>query len=385
MSSRCHRAICREGVYYLLMVAAVFAWALLQEANLLLLVGGMLCAPWLLNWWLCRSALWKIDARRRLVPAVTAGTPLHVEVELSNSRRRLGSWGLTVEDRLERLTGGPQQAILQPSAFALSLAAGQTRRATYRVVLPRRGRYRFGPLRLSSRFPFGLFRCVRTIADERLLTVYPRIGRLSPAWQRRCQPSAQGTVGANRAGRAPGDFFAVRQWQSGDSPRWVHWRSSARQGRLIVRQFEQPAHRHLMLLVDLWQPARPQPQDLEEIEGLISFAATVAADLCRRSGFQLHVGLTGDPPGWFSGPAHSELLTRILEALAVVEASDRERLPALLKLAHEAGPEHAEVLLLSPRAGVELAGPWPGAKMFGGRLRTLGPAEPAFGEYFKVS
>jgi uncharacterized protein (DUF58 family) len=278
-------------VYYALMLAGIFVWALLSAANLLLLVAGLLCAPLLLNVWLCKKSLIGVDVRRRVVRSVTAGQTLPVDVQFSHSHR-YARWGLTVRDRLVADVPGVPGRILQPRLFLAKLPAGR-RRLTYRAILPRRGRYRFGPLQLSSRFPFGLVSAKRTIADECLLTVYPRTGHLSPAWQRRYYPAPQGTFGSRRAGRAPGDFFAVREWQTGDSSRWVHWRRSARQGQLIVRQFEQPSDRRLVLLVDLWQPEHPSSADLERVELVVSFAATVVADLCHRPGFHLRLVLAG--------------------------------------------------------------------------------------------
>jgi uncharacterized protein (DUF58 family) len=378
--------LCREGVYYLLMVSAVFGWALIREANLLLLVAGVLCAPLLLNWWFCKSSLRGIEARRRVVRSVTAGLPLHVELELRNRRRRRGSWGLTVQDQLVRESGEGHLPAMQPRIFVLSLPPGQQRRERYRLVLPRRGRYRFGPLVLASRFPFGLFCCLRVLPAADVLTVYPRPGTLSPAWRRRYDPRRQGERGTHRPGRAAGDFYAVREWQVGDSARWIHWRRSARQGELIVRQFEQPGDCRLVLLLDLWQPAR-QPQDRENFELAISFAATVVADLCRQPGLQLRVGLTGQTPEWISGPASLSLMARVLERLAVAEAGQRDQLDALLKLGQEQVPEQAEVLVVSPRADLRSGedGSLPVPGRFSGPVRVMGPTDAGFGEFFKVN
>lgn len=385
MSNRCRRALCREGVYYALMVVGVFAWALLFEANLLMLVAGVLCAPLLLNAWLCKRSLQGIDVRRRVVRSVAAGQTLPVDIELSNDRRRT-RWGLTVRDRLVPVRPEHPSAPLHPSQFFVSLRSGQPCRQTYRVVLTQRGRYRFGPLQVSTKFPFGLLSARRTIAGDSDLIVYPRIGHLSPAWQRRHCPVPQGTLGSRRAGRAPGDFFAVREWRAGDSSRWVHWRRSVRQGQLIVRQFEQPSDRRLVLLVDLWQPASPSDEDLERVEFVVSFAATVVADLCRRPGFHLRLALTGDPPQWIVGSANASLMANAMEQLAVAEASTRDTAAAVWETLREDLPEDVEILVVSPRAGTPQANQWRHAAPAGaaGRCQVVGPREPRFWEYFKA-
>ena len=379
------RKWCREGTYYLLMVTAVFGWALINEANLLLLVGGILCAPLLLNWWMCKASLRGIDVRRRVVRSVMAGTPLYVELEVRNTRRRRGSWGLTIQDQLVKRSAGADVALMQPRVFLLSLPAGQQRRVRYRLVVPRRGSYRFGPLVITSRSPFGLFRWDHVLPASDSLTVYPRLGRLSPAWRRRYDPYRQGARGTQRPGRAAGDFYAVREWQVGDSARWIHWRRSARQGQLIVRQFERPGDFHLVVLVDLWQPGRHH-QDHEKFETAISFVGTLVADLCRQPGLRLRVGLTGEKPEWISGLSGPQLMTRILERLALAEDGQRDELDALLALGQEEVPEQAQMLVVSPRADLRSRESDGLCLPRGGKtVRLIGPSDPDFGQYFKVN
>jgi uncharacterized protein (DUF58 family) len=367
------------------MLVGIFAWALLSAANLLVLVAGLLCAPLLLNMWFCKRSLQGVDVRRRVVRSVTAGQTLPVDIQFDNGRRHT-RWGLTVRDRLVADVPNLPGQILQPRLFLAKLPAGRPRRLTYRAILPRRGRYRFGPLQLSSRFPFGLVVAKRMTADECLLTVYPRTGHLSPAWQRRYYPAPQGTFGSRRAGRAPGDFFAVREWQTGDSSRWVHWRRSARQGQLIVRQFEQPSDRRLVLLVDLWQPDHPSPADSERVELVVSFAATVVADLCHRPGFHLRLVLASSSPQWIGGPANGSLKTAAFEQLAVAEASNGVDVSGVWQSVLEDLPRDVEVLVVSPRAGTPRAEDWCGTapESVAGRWQIIGPQEPRFSEYFKA-
>ena len=61
----------------------------------------------------------------------------------------------------------------------------QSRKGAYRGRLVERGRYRFGPLRLSTRFPFGLFSRTITAGEVETLIVLPRLGRLTEGWAAR--------------------------------------------------------------------------------------------------------------------------------------------------------------------------------------------------------
>ena len=135
--------------------------------------------------------------------------------------------------------------------------ARQTCKGDYRGRLTQRGRYRLGPLRLSTRFPFGLFRYSMNCGTSATLTVLPRLGRLTQSWNALRHESFAGNDRREHRPGIDGDFYGLRPWQRGDSRRWIHWRTSARAGGVMVRQFEQPHSRDAAIVLDLWQPRVP--------------------------------------------------------------------------------------------------------------------------------
>jgi uncharacterized protein (DUF58 family) len=384
-------AVSPEGWCYLLLLAFVFAWAILGEANLLLIVGGLLCGPIVCSWRAVSVALREVGVRRTVPRAVYAGEPLAVEIELRNGRSRVGSWALRVTDRVRREDDARRNAVQKPATLFPYVPAGESRRRAYHGRLWERGRYRFGPLEVSTRFPFGLLRRTVTLGrgDTDALTVFPRLGRLTRAWHARHREALQGTRGGRRPGRAPGDFCGVREWRSGDSVRRVHWRSTARHGEVVVCQFEQPRSRDLAVLVDLWQPARPDPDDLRNVELAVSFAATLVADVCRRGGGHLLLGITGAPPDLMTGPPSALLMEHAMERLAVAKASEEDHLPALLELAFARIRPGTEVLLVSPRTqdltGTLRCTPSGGdpRRETASEIRLVRTADPAFSRYFE--
>jgi hypothetical protein len=298
----CRRtSLCREGWYLLLLLAAVLTWALLRENNLLLLVAGLMSGLLLIDWRMSVATLRGLEVCRRIASGAHAGRWIKVEVEVRNGRRRLGSWAVVVEDRLVRKSGLPEDRPLRPKLMFPYVAAGRCVRQIYDVLLPQRGPYALGPLCVSARFPLGLVRHTVWLGGDDELLVLPRLGHLRQAWLRRCPPVPYGARGARRPGYVPGDFFAVREWQAGDSVRWVHWRSTARHSQLVVRQFEQPGERQLAVLLDLWQP--------EVSVGRACAARRVGRQFCGHAGRgflpQPRAGPPGNcgrPAGLFGGP-----------------------------------------------------------------------------------
>ncbi len=259
MPTRHRTSLCREGWYLLLLLAVVLTWALLRENNLLLIVAGLMGGTLLVNWRLSRATLRRLEVRRCVVSESQAGNWLTVEIEVVNGRRRLGSWAVSVEDCLERRIGsGRRDAVAAGGDVSL-----RPRRPIPAAVLSGASAAA-RPLRAgaAAAFPRGflsaLVQSTLWLEAKDQLVVLPRLGRLRPGLAAAFSADAARHARRRRPGYVPGDFFAVREWQAGDSVRWVHWRSTARHRELVVRQFERPGERELAVLLDLWEPREPQ-------------------------------------------------------------------------------------------------------------------------------
>jgi uncharacterized protein (DUF58 family) len=339
-------AICRETWYYAAVLAIVLGGAMLREVNLLFVLAGMMAGPLLLSWRWVGTSLGDLSVRRRLPQGVCAGDLLVVNVDLANTRRRVGSWAIVVEEQIQHSGQSP----IRPSVYFPYTPPGQSREAAYGGRLTRRGRYVVGPFRVSTRFPFGLFRRTITLGEAESLVVFPRLGRLAQGWLARHHEAFEGSHRQRRRySHVEGEFYGVRDWRSGDNRRSIHWWSSARRGGLVVRQFDQPHNRDAAVLVDLWQPARPEPEDLDHVELAISLAATLISDLCRKGGANLMLGTTATPAEYTSGPASMPLVQDAMERLALAEADSEERLPELLAGALGRIEPGTDVILVTTR------------------------------------
>jgi uncharacterized protein (DUF58 family) len=344
-----------EGVYYLFVLAFILGGAALRDVNLLFVLAGLMIGPLLLNWRIVVLAVRQLGVDRRLPQQVFAGQPFVVQVRVQNRRRRLGSWLVVVEDvvqaeGVDRDTG--QRPVRVRARVLLPyIAAGRANRAEYRLVLPRRGTYRFGPLRMGTGFPLGLFRAtVRQRQAERLL-VYPRLGQLSPGWTRLLESSPLGRYQTSpRQGPVDGDYYGLREWRYGDSRRWIHWRTSAKLGQLAVRQFEQLQNRDLALVLDLWRPASPTPESLACVERAVSFAATVVEELCRRGGSRLLVALAAAESGTWSATASSLFARQTMERLAMARGCPENGLAETLRGAIENLQPGVQLIVVSTRS-----------------------------------
>ncbi len=118
---------------------------------------------------------------------------------------------------------------------------------TWRVttVCRRRGRYQLGPLRLKTSDPFGLFPMSRDLSATSHVVVYPMTFDI----HRFALPLGilpGGEALRRRTHYVTTNASGVRDYAPGDSFNRIHWRSTARRNRLIVKEFE------LDPLADIW-------------------------------------------------------------------------------------------------------------------------------------
>jgi uncharacterized protein (DUF58 family) len=154
----------------------------------------------------------------------------------------------------------------------------------------------------------------------------------------------------HRRGLTEGDYYGLREWQAGDSRRWIHWRTSAKLGQLAVRQFEQQRGRDLALVVDLWRGDEPTEAARGLVELALSFAATVVTDAAQRQSSQLLVAVSGDRSMfWKTAPASRVLSHEILEQFATIDSGKSQALPQLLVQVLQSIRSGMRVVVISTR------------------------------------
>ncbi len=162
-----------------------------------------------------------------------------------------------------------------------------------------------------------MIRSTMVVGSPQHLMVCPRLGRLARGWMQVIDTRREGRQQTRRRqGFLEGDYYGLREWRTGDSQRWIHWRTSARLGQLAVRQFEDQRNSDVAIVLDLWQPDSPTEAERVHTETAISFLATAVVELSRRGGSQLAVSVAGRDTQYWSGAASSMLASEVLDHLA---------------------------------------------------------------------
>ena len=133
------------------------------------------------------------------------------------------------------------------------------------VPAARRGRLALGRVMLETRFPLGLFRAWSYVEPDARCLVYP-----SPVFSALPSAGARAGGGKTRA-HVPGndDFSGLRAYQASDSPRHVAWKTVARSGDLLTKQFSEDAAVELWLDWEQANPALGLEERLSVIAGWV--------------------------------------------------------------------------------------------------------------------
>lgn len=345
----------REGVGYLLIMSVLFVGASLTHSNTLLLVFAAMAGPFVVNGSVAFTMLKSIRVARTAPRRVMAGELFNIELLLENTGYLISAWMMAARDEIDH----PGER-LQGTVLFTRVPPRKSQAGHYQVRLVHRGRHRFGPVWVESRFPLGLIErgCLFHVPGE--ILVYPRIGRLTPTWKRQLVGATELVETPQpRQGVFEDEFHHLREYRPGDNPRAIHWRSSARRSELIVREFQQNREHNLTVLVELYASLAATPRELRAVEQALSLAATLCVEhrrACR--GARLTVVLAGRPHWRWDGTATAAGFDALLDRLAGAEAVGETGFAALLAETLSHATRQTRVVVVSTRseASLEVSG-----------------------------
>jgi uncharacterized protein (DUF58 family) len=274
-----------------------------------------------------------------------------------------------------------------------------------RTVCRRRGRFRMGPITIATGDPFGLFVFHRRLRGTTgAITVYPAtVDLLTFAPVQGQMPGGEAIQ--RRTHHITTNVAGTREYAPGDSFNRIHWRSTARMERLIVKEFELDPNADVWIYLDMEQGAQASrwyeetwtERDLSALwlknhpvrlppsteEYGVTIAASVAKYFLRH---QRAVGFAayGHEREIVQPDRGERQLDRLLQVLAVLRAEGRMRFAdvlalesarlgrnhTLIAITPSAELEHIKVLREMKRRGLRVVAILTDANTFGGHADT---------------
>ena len=267
----------------------------------------------------------------------TAHRLRRVEVFRSTPRRMRVGDDVRVGIRLHNTGSKPVPMFIAEDAFAAfppalvavsRLAPTKTAEAELVGRVSKRGIYEGGRVTLRSAAPFGLIRSKRVVQVATPAVVVPRWVELTSFPLLASSPRSERVADQQARVGSGEEYLGIREYRPGDPQRSVHWRSTARAGRLIVREY----NREISSPVGIVLAGEDHGEgDASSFEVLVSAVASIGA-FALASGHPIYL-VRAEPGGtahlrepgkhelldWLAGasPVDAELLPLASDALAM--------------------------------------------------------------------
>lgn len=298
----------------------------------------------------------RVTASRTLPRFCTAGTTLQYRITVENHSRDQqrgleviedyfeiqflpGQDGLTAQKGGQGSSGSPGKAnrrFLSRSArrgrFTLAplphLEPGSQAEVRLEITPRRRGRLYFRTLQVACPDPLGLFRAIVPLPVEQSLLVLPRryqVPDLSLVGTRKYQSG--GVALASSIGDS-GEFIGLREYRPGDPLRRIHWKSWAKVGKPIVKEYQDEFFVRHALVLDTFMAADTSRAFEEAVSLAASFACAV--DTQESLLDLMFVGLQSYCFTSGRGVDHIDRMLEILASVRTCQVKPFSELPAMV-------------------------------------------------------
>jgi uncharacterized protein (DUF58 family) len=272
---------------------------------------------------------------------VPEGKPVTIKVTIHNQGNSLEE--VLLEDPLSnKLT-----LVDGKTRKRLGVPAGGTAELEYTVSGPR-GRYRFEGIHITATDLFGIFRVQKFFPAPASVLFFPNVTQLRQIHIHPRQTRGfAGPILARRGGSGV-DFYGVREYQVGDSPRRINWRISSRhEQEFFSNEFEQEAIADVGLILDSRRQTNLVENDASLFEYSVLATASIA-DTILQEGHRVSLlvygfGMERVYPGY--GKVQKK---RIMRMLAQAEPGDNYALESLVYLPTRLFSARSQIILVSP-------------------------------------
>ncbi|HLY08386.1 MAG TPA: DUF58 domain-containing protein, partial [Planctomycetota bacterium] len=238
----------------------------------------------------------------------TAGTPVTFQLGVA------GEGGRAYRDLSLALPAAPGLTFA-PSEIPLAVESGKSAYAPVVLEAARRGRYVMSGPRARRVDPLGLVGTRFASWPDQVLLVYPRfttMERFDIPLGRRHQPG--GIPLSSNTGDSV-EFTGTRDYREGDPIRAIHWRSWARRGQPVVKEYQEEYFCQIAIILDTFLPAKSATA---AFEASISVVASIA-DFFSRSEYIVDILAAGPDIYQVSAGRSLAYLENILDVLACLD------------------------------------------------------------------
>ncbi len=322
----------KTGYIFILISIGIGLSALNSGNNLLYFIFSTMMVFLVISGILSTQNLSRLKVKIEFPSYIFAQRTAYLRFKILNKKRLFPSFSIKLNVKVKGLEDGNE--------FLLYVGSKNKEEVLSRKYFPRRGLWKITGYYISSTFPFNLFERKRFFEMEEDIIVYPKIVDLFPHLPD--ELFSMGEIASKSKGYEE-DFFGLRDWKEEDDKRYIHWKITAKKGKLIIKELAQPKKSFITLIVDPYLSELSGPKGEEQFEENISLCASLAYYF-----FNLKIPYKVLTPEYESEFDTSEShFWENLKALALLRVWGKDSIPILENFSKEIFVENSIPILFS--------------------------------------
>lgn len=270
--------ITKAGYSFIFLCLGIGGAALNTGNNLLYLLFGMMTSFIIVSGILSDSSMRRLELVREVPGEISANARFPVRITVKNKKSLIPSYSLSVLDMVDQIGDNTR--------FIVKVPPLEEKEIFYFSSFPDRGLKRYRGFKVLTKYPFGLIQKTDFIEHAEEVLVYPQIFDIERIMVGSHLFHGEYLSGRKGLGVNP---WGLRNYQYGDDARLIHWKSTAKKGDWMVKEFESEKKLKVVLDLVLVHPDALSAKAFKRreaktlIEKLISMCASVMAYLVKNN------------------------------------------------------------------------------------------------------
>lgn len=305
------RRITTEGFFFVLATFTIGFAAFNTGDNSLYMIMSVMLSLLIFSGLLSAPNLKKLSVQRIFPKHISAKEDVSVQIKITNKKRFYSTYSAMIEDFFK-------SGECIGTGFIMRIPRHKTSDVSYKMKFYKRGIYKIGRIKISSRFPFGFFERSLAIDLDEEVIVYPEIIDISDIVVK--EKSDIGEIESGKRGTGT-ELYGLREYVYGDNAKHIHWKLSAKMGNLMVREYENEERKKVSIIIN---NSANKFDDLRKMSDKFEKAVVLAASFAYyfiEKDYQVEMLTASGKIPFDSGIYH---LHRILRALAIIEIEIQE-------------------------------------------------------------
>lgn len=263
--------ITKRGIFFLFLVLLISMATFNTGNNLLIIVLSLQMGALLVSGTVSNLMLSGLKVRLQLPEAIHAGNQSVLLATLTNRKKILPSFGIELKNVSVDMAQEVSADFSNTGIKFPFIRCGREKTIKFECRFKQRGIFSLQGFIVSTAFPFGLFSRGRKLHAEGNVKVYPALIELKEFQHR--FPFLFGMEALSKKGSGD-ELHNLRDYLHGDDTRYVHWKASAKLGRLIVKEFTESRDMAFQLVFSTYLPGKSEPE-IAQFEKAVSMIASL--------------------------------------------------------------------------------------------------------------